>query len=112
MNSILLTAAETAPTGHLRSSWILGILVVAAFYHFFVIKPRQKEMEKRKEMLKSMEVGDVVMTTAYCYGVLIDVTDEDVIVEFGSNKNCRIPMKKEGIAELYKADKEEDKEQE
>ena len=55
-------------------------------------------------MLKEVEVGDVVVTTSGFYGVVIDVTDDDVIVEFGSNKNCRIPMKKSAIAQVEKAD--------
>jgi preprotein translocase subunit YajC len=36
--------------------------------------------------------------------VVLDVTEEDVIVEFGNNKNCRIPMRKMAIAEVEKAD--------
>ena len=56
-------------------------------------------------MHNSMEVGDVVVTTSGFYGVLIDITDEDVIVEFGSNKNCRIPMRKSAIAQVEKAEK-------
>ena len=54
-------------------------------------------------MLNDMEVGDAVVTTGGFYGVIIDITDEDVIVEFGNNKNCRIPMKKAAIAEVEKA---------
>ena len=36
--------------------------------------------------------------------VVIDMTEEDVIVEFGNNKNCRIPMRKQAIAEVEKAE--------
>lgn len=50
-----------------------------------------------------MEVGDSVLTTSDFYGVVIDITDSDVIVEFGSNKNCRIPMQKSAIKEVEKA---------
>ena len=53
-------------------------------------------------MLNDMEVGDAIVTTGGFYGVIIDITDEDVIVEFGNNKNCRIPMKKAAIAEVEK----------
>ena len=45
----------------------------------------------------------MIVTTGGFYGVIIDITDEDVIVEFGNNKNCRIPMKKAAIAEVEKA---------
>ena len=40
--------------------------------------------------------------TSGFYGVLIDITDDDVIVEFGNNKNCRIPMQKAAIAQIEK----------
>jgi len=36
------------------------------------------------------------------YGVIIDMTDDTVIVEFGSNKNCRIPMQKVAIVQVEK----------
>ena len=55
-------------------------------------------------MLNSMEVGDSIVTTGGFYGVIIDMTEEDVIVEFGNNKNCRIPMRKQAIAEVEKAE--------
>ena len=54
-------------------------------------------------MLNDMEVGDAIVTTGGFYGVISDITDEDVSVEFGNNKNCRIPMKKAAIAEVEKA---------
>ena len=55
-------------------------------------------------MLASMEVGDTALTTSGFYGVIIDITDEDVIVEFGNNKNCRIPMQKAAIAQIEKTE--------
>jgi len=33
--------------------------------------------------------------------------EEVIIVEFGNNKNCRIPMKKTAVVEIEKAQKEE-----
>ena len=36
----------------------------------------------------------------------IDISDDDVIVEFGSNRNCRIPMQKAAIAQVEKASAE------
>ena len=43
-----------------------------------------------------------VSATSGFYGVIIDMTDDTVIVEFGNNKNCRIPMQKAAIAQLEK----------
>ncbi|MCD8197646.1 MAG: preprotein translocase subunit YajC [Lachnospiraceae bacterium] len=83
---------------------VIWIVVMVAFMYFMVMRPQKKEQKRVAAMLSSMEVGDVVVTTSGFYGVLIDITDEDVIVEFGSNRNCRIPMKKSAIAEVEKQD--------
>ena len=55
---------------------------------------------------REMEVGDTVLTNSGFYGVIIDITEDDVIVEFGNNKNCRIPMQKAAIAQVEKANAE------
>ena len=36
------------------------------------------------------------------YGMVIDITEDTVIMEFGNNKNCRIPMQKAAIAVVEK----------
>ena len=35
-------------------------------------------------------------------GICIDMSEETVIVEFGNNKNCRIPMQKAAIVQVEK----------
>ena len=85
-----------------------GILMIVAYIAFFVlimyfvaIRPQKKQQQ---EMLSSMEKGDSVLTSSGFYGVVIDITDDSVIVEFGSNKNCRIPMQKSAIVQIEKAE--------
>ena len=72
--------------------------------YFAAIRPQKKQQKKQQEMLNSMEKGDSVLTTSGFYGVVIDITDDTVIVEFGSNKNCRIPMQKSAIVQIEKAE--------
>ena len=45
-----------------------------------------------------------MLTTSGFYGAVIDIADDTVIVEFGSNKNCRIPMQKSAISAVEKPD--------
>jgi len=71
--------------------------------YFLMLRPQKKEQKRLQAMLNDMEVGDSIVTTSGFYGVIIDMTEEDVIVEFGNNKNCRIPMRKQAIAEVEKA---------
>lgn len=91
------------------SSGISLIIVYAAIigvFYFIFLRPQKKEQRRVAAMLSDLEVGDTVLTTSGFYGVIIDVTDDDVIVEFGSNKNCRIPMQKAAIAQVEKPDAE------
>ena len=82
---------------------IVWMVVLFGIMYFLMLCPRKKEQKRLQAMLNDMEVGDSIVTTGGFYGVVIDMTEEDVIVEFGNNKNCRIPMRKQAIAEVEKA---------
>jgi len=82
---------------------IVYIVAIVGFMYLVMIRPQKKEQKRVQQMIREMEVGDSVLTSSGFYGVLIDITDNDVIVEFGSNKNCRIPMQKTAIVEVEKA---------
>ncbi|HIR92550.1 MAG TPA: preprotein translocase subunit YajC [Candidatus Egerieimonas intestinavium] len=81
---------------------LIWIVAIFALMYFMMIRPQKKEQKRMTAMLSALEVGDAVVTTSGFYGIVIDITDEDVIVEFGNNKNCRIPMRKAAIAEVEK----------
>ena len=81
---------------------MLYVVVIIGFFYFFLIRPQRKEQKDKQNMLNSLAVGDSVLTTAGFYGVVIDMTEDTVIVEFGNNKNCRIPMQKTAIVQIEK----------
>ena len=83
---------------------IIWIAVLLVFIFVFMLRPQKKEQARRNEMMAKMAVGDTVLTSSGFYGTLIDITDDTVIVEFGNNKNCRIPMQRAAIAHIEKAD--------
>ncbi len=100
MNGILASGGAGGAAG-LGSIFIMYAVVIGVFW-FFLMRPQKKEQKRVQGMLATMEIGDTVLTTSGFYGVIIDISDEAVIVEFGSNKNCRIPMQKSAIAQLEK----------
>ena len=81
---------------------ILFYVVILGGLWFLLMRPQKKEQKRIQAMIADMEVGDTVLTTSGFYGVVIDITEEDVIVEFGNNKNCRIPMQKAAIVQVEK----------
>lgn len=82
--------------------WVVYVVMIFAFMYFIAIRPQQKEKKKMDELMSSIAVGDYVLTSSGFYGVIIDMTDDTVIVEFGNNKNCRIPMQKQAIVQIEK----------
>lgn len=103
MNVILTTDASAA-----SGSMLVMILVYAAFFavlYFLFMRPQKKEQKRITAMLAELENGDCVLTTSGFYGVVIDINDDTVIVEFGNNKNCRIPMQKSAIVRTEKPER-------
>ena len=103
---ILLTAEEEMTSGGMGIFTIIYIVVIVAAMYFIMIRPQKKEQKRVASMLADLAVGDSVLTSSGFYGILIDITDDTVIVEFGNNKNCRIPMQKSAIVQIEKPDAE------
>ena len=101
--SILLTASESASAGSMIPLILMYVVVFGVFFYFVLYRPQKKEQKKTSAMLSTLEIGDCVLTTSGFYGIIIDITDDTVIVEFGNNKNCRIPMQKSAIVQVEKA---------
>ena len=77
-----MIASSTAAAGGLSAGLgIVWIVVLFGIMYFMMIRPQKKEQKRTQTMLNSMEVGDSVVTTSGFYGVVIDMTEEDVIVE-------------------------------
>ena len=81
---------------------LVYVVAIGAMMYFLAIKPQKKQQKQQQELMDSIEKGDYVLTTSGFYAVIIDITDDDVIVEFGNNKNCRISMQKKAIAQVEK----------
>ena len=82
---------------------ILVIYVVLIGGMFYLLsRPQKKEQKRLQSMLAELAIGDTILTTSGFYGVVIDIADDTVIVEFGNNKNCRIPMQKSAIVQAEK----------
>lgn len=102
----LLLSADAAAASGGGLIMIIYIVIIVAFMYFIMIRPQKKEQKRMAAMLADMSVGDCVLTSSGFYGIVIDITDDTVIVEFGSNKNCRIPMQKSAIAQIEKPEAE------
>lgn len=102
---MLLVAEASANAG--AGFGVMGILwfafIIGAMY-FMAIRPQKNQEKRQRELMSSLEIGDTVLTTSGFIGMIIDIQDDTVIVEFGNNKNCRIPMQKQAIVDVEKVE--------
>ena len=105
MNGMMLASSGMGSLG------IIGYMVIIfAVMYFMMIRPQRKQEKEKAAMMATLAVGDTVLTTSGFYGVVIDINNDTVIVEFGYNKNCRIPMQRAAIMQIEKPEDAEDKE--
>ena len=79
--------------------WVVGLLVIyGVVLYFLSIRPQKKQEKKMQAMLDALEVGDSIETS----GGLI------LIVEFGGDRHCRIPMRKTAVVSIEKANSTEE----
>lgn len=100
------TDAAADGTAQQGSSWyiiVIYVVIFAAFIYFIMIRPSRKQKKQQEETMGSIQAGDSVLTTSGFYGTVVAVNGDTVIVEFGNNKNCRIPMAKQAISQVEKA---------
>jgi len=76
---------------------ILVWVAVIGIFYFFSIRPQTKREKKLKEMQASIKSGDNVLTTSGFFGKVADVGEDCFIIEFGTNRGIRIPVRKSDV---------------
>lgn len=61
------------------------IVLIAVFY-FLIIRPQQVRDKKVKRMLAAIKVGDRITTIGGVFGKIINLSDDIVTIEVGSDK--------------------------
>lgn len=76
---------------------IIYVVALIAIFYFLAIRPSRKRDKELKEMQASIKIGDDVMTSSGFYGRVVEMNDQVITVEFGTNRGVRIPVKKSEI---------------
>lgn len=87
-------------------TWVIILVVFFGVMYFMSIRPQKKYEEEKKKMIAALKVGDSIKTSSGFYGVVLGIEEDVVIVEFGNDRHCRIPMDINSIEEVDKADEE------
>lgn len=93
MESLAYAAAESgsSPIPLLGNPIVMLVAMFAVFY-FLLIRPQQKKQRAHQDLLKNLKKGDRVITNGGMYGVVVKVTEKDVIVEVADKVNLRFTL--------------------
>ena len=85
MFSNLMLTAQADTTGYLIGQFGVIVVMVAILY-FFMIRPQRKRDKEVTEMRDSLEVGDEVITRGGIIGRVVNLKEDTVMIETGSDR--------------------------
>lgn len=103
MNHILFEAAEPNAMGSLLPI----LLIYAAFFvviYFVAIRPSKKRDKEMQKMQSALSNGDWVMLNNGMYGKVVSIINDNLMVEFGTNRSIIIPVRRDQIAAAKEPD--------
>lgn len=97
---------ETAATNNTGSVWgMLGIYAVfILILYFILIRPQRKRQKQTEAMQNNVKIGDWVLLNSGMYGKVVNIVNDCLIVEFGTNKSIMIPVLRTQIANVEEPD--------
>ena len=66
---------------------ILPFVLIIGLLYFMMIRPQQKKDKKDQEMRSTVEVGDEITTIGGVIGRIINVKEDTLVIETGSDRS-------------------------
>src|SRR4051794_11890968 len=98
---LLFQATSGSPANFL--SGLLPILLMIAIFYFLVFMPMRKQQRNQKELLKSLQNGQTVLTTGGIIGTIIAVNDDNLILRIKPD-NLKIQVARSAVSSLVNVD--------
>ena len=83
------TSSEAAGSGGILSTigyyGFFAVIIVAMY--FIMIRPQRKKEKEQKLMRSALEVGDEIVTIGGISGRIVNIKDDSVVIETGSDRD-------------------------
>ncbi len=80
---------------------ILLVVMIGIFY-FMIIRPQKKRQTAYQEMLKSLKVGDRIVTIGGIHGKVVKIDGNNIAILTGKANKTRLVMIKNSIDHIEK----------
>ena len=78
----------------------LPLLLMGGVFYFLLIRPQQRRARAQQTLLRSVEVGDEIVTTAGVFGTIVAIEDETDVVTVEIAPGTQIRMVRAGIGRI------------
>ena len=71
-------------------SMLVPLLLMFAVFYFLLIRPQQKKQRTHQDMLKSLKVGDKIITTGGLVGTIVDGGEHTIKLEIADKVRVEV----------------------
>jgi preprotein translocase subunit YajC len=100
--SLLLLQAAT-PAGSSSLLGMLPIVLMIAIFYFLVFMPMRRQQKNQKQMIKSLESGQTVVTSGGIVGTIVALTDDTLILRIKPD-NLKLQIARSAVTSLVSTD--------
>jgi preprotein translocase subunit YajC len=99
---ILAQAAAPSASGSFMTG-ILPIVLMIAIFYFLVFMPMRRQQKNQKEMVKSLQNGQTVLTTGGIIGTIVAVNDDTLILRIKPD-NLKLQIARSSVTSVVTSD--------
>lgn len=97
--------ASTSGGGQGLLIQLLPLILIFVVFYFLLIRPQQKRVKQHKEMVNSLKVGSIIVTSGGIMAKVVKLNDESVIT-VNIADNVDVKLKRDTVVELLEDSKE------
>ena len=83
----------------------LPLLVIVGIFYVLVFMPMQRQKKQQQQMLKSLENGNVVLTSGGIVGTIVTINNDDTLILRVKPDNLKIQVARSAVTNLVTEEK-------
>jgi preprotein translocase subunit YajC len=99
MIRILAQSSGGTSSGGSLVSLLFPLVLLGGVFYFLLLRPNRTRQRQQQSLLKSLQVGDEVMTAGGIFGTLKDIDEEDDIVTVEIAPGTEVRMLRRAISQ-------------
>lgn len=98
-----LLLQTAAPSANTFLSGLLPIVLMIGIFYFLVFMPMRKQQRNQKQMLKTLQNGQTVLTSGGIIGTIVSVNDDTLILRIKPD-NLKIQVARSAVTSVVDAE--------